>query len=346
MIEEDGFFYGRGTFDDKSQAAIWTDTLIRYKAAGRTPRRTVKLALTCGEETTNAFNGADWLARNKPDLIAAEYAINEGGGGRYDQAGKAMGLGVQVGEKTVQNFKLEATNPGGHSSVPRPDNAITDLARAMMAVNTHEFPVQFNDTTRAFFSLMAKASPPQFGAAITALLANPQDAAANAIVSQDPSFHSTLRTTCVTTLVEAGHANNALAQRATANVNCRMFPGTDPEDVRTTLATTIGNARMAITLTPPIRPVAVSPPLNPAVLGPMQALAQKHFPGVPFGVTMSTGATDAIFLSPIGIPTYGAPGLFIDPDGNGMHGLNERIRVKSLLEGRDYLDALVHTLAD
>ena len=346
LIEENGFFYGRGTFDDKSQAAIWTDTLIRYKTAGKTPRRTVKLALTCGEETTNAFNGADWLARNEPDLIAAEYAINEGGGGRYDQAGKPMGQGVQVGEKTVQNFKLEATNPGGHSSVPRPDNAITDLARAMVAVNTHEFPVQFNDTTRAFFGLMAKASPPQLGAAITALLANPQDTAANAIVSQDPSFHSTLRTTCVTTLVEAGHANNALAQRATANVNCRMFPGTDPESVRATLSSVIGNPKMAITLTPPIRPVAVSPPLNPAVLDPMQALAKKHFPGVPFGVTMSTGATDAIFLSPIGIPTYGAPGLFIDPDGNGMHGLNERIRVKSLLQGRDYLDELVHTLAD
>ena len=346
LIEENGFFYGRGTFDDKSQAAIWTDTLIRYKTAGKTPRRTVKLALTCGEETTNAFNGADWLARNKPDLIAAEYAINEGGGGRYDQAGKPMGQGVQVGEKTVQNFKLEATNPGGHSSVPRPDNAITDLARAMVAVNTHEFPVQFNDTTRAFFGLMAKASPPQLGAAITALLANPQDTAANAIVSQDPSFHSTLRTTCVTTLVEAGHANNALAQRATANVNCRMFPGTDPESVRATLSSVIGNPKMAITLTPPIRPVAVSPPLNPAVLGPMQALAKKYFPGVPFGVTMSTGATDAIFLSPIGIPTYGAPGLFIDPDGNGMHGLNERIRIKSLLQGRDYLDELVHTLAD
>ena len=346
LIEENGFFYGRGTFDDKSQAAIWTDTLIRYKTAGKTPRRTVKLALTCGEETTNAFNGADWLARNKPDLIAAEYAINEGGGGRYDQAGKPMGQGVQVGEKTVQNFKLEATNPGGHSSVPRPDNAITDLARAMVAVNTHEFPVQFNDTTRAFFGLMAKASPPQLGTAITALLANPQDTAANAIVSQDPSFHSTLRTTCVTTLVDAGHANNALAQRATANVNCRMFPGTDPESVRATLSSVIGNPKMAITLTPPIRPVAVSPPLNPAVLGPMQALAKQHFPGVPFGVTMSTGATDAIFLSPIGIPTYGAPGLFIDPDGNGMHGLNERIRIKSLLQGRDYLDELVHTLAD
>ncbi len=346
LVEEGGYYYGRGTFDDKSQAAIWTDTLVRYKTAGKAPRRTLKLALTCGEETTNAFNGADWLAKNKPGLIAAEYAINEGGGGRYDSSGKPMGVGVQVGEKTVQNFQLLATNPGGHSSVPRPDNAITELARAMVAVNTHEFPVQFNDTTRSFFGLMAKASPPQVGGAITSLLANPSDAAANAIVSKDPSFHSTLRTTCVTTLVEAGHANNALAQRATANVNCRMFPGTDPEKTRADLVAAIANPKVAVTLTPPIRPVAVSPPLNPAVIGPMQALAAKHFPGVPFGVTMSTGATDAIFLSPIGIPTYGAPGLFIDPDGNGMHGLNERIRVASLLQGRDYLDDLVHTLAD
>ena len=346
MIEEDGFLYGRGTFDDKAQAAIWTDTLIRYKAAGKVPRRTLKLALTCGEETTNAFNGADWLAKNKPALIAAEYALNEGGGGRYDTAGKPMGLGVQVGEKTVQNFQLEATNPGGHSSVPRPDNAITDLSRAIVAVNTHEFAVQFNDTTRAFFGLMAKAAPPSVGTAITALMANPQDAAANAIVSTDPQFHSTLRTTCVTTLIDAGHANNALAQRATANVNCRMFPGTDPQRVRADLAKAIANAKVAITLTPPIRPVAVSPPLAPAILGPMKALAEKHFPGVPFGLTMSTGATDAIFLSPIGIPTYGVPGLFIDPDGNGIHGLNERIRVKSLMAGRDYLDDLVHTLAD
>ena len=346
MVEEDGYYYGRGTFDDKSQSAIWTDTLIRYKQAGKTPKRTLKMALTCGEETTNAFNGADWLAKNKPALIAAEYAINEGGGGRYDASGKPMGLGVQVGEKTVQNFQLQATNPGGHSSVPRPDNAITDLSRAIVAVNTYEFPVQFNDTTRAFFAVMAKATPPKIGSAITSLLANPNDAAANVIVSQDPSFHSTLRTTCVTTLVDAGHANNALAQRATANVNCRMFPGTNPEATRTDLAGAIANPKVAITLTPPIRPVAVSPPLNPAVLGPMKALAEKHFPGVPFGLTMSTGATDAIFLSPIGIPTYGAPGLFIDPDGNGMHGLNERIRIKSLMQGRDYLDDLVHTLAD
>jgi acetylornithine deacetylase/succinyl-diaminopimelate desuccinylase-like protein len=346
MVDEGGYYYGRGTFDDKAQAAIFTDTIIRYKQAGKAPKRTLKLALTCGEETTNAFNGADWLAKNRPDLISAEFALNEGGGGRYDQAGKPQGLGVQVGEKTVQNFQLEATNPGGHSSVPRPDNAITDLSRAIVAVNTHEFPVQFNDTTRAFFGLMAKATPPQVGSAITTLLANPQDAAANAIVSRDPTFHSTLRTTCVTTLINAGHANNALAQRATANVNCRMFPGTDPEKVRDALVTAIGNSKISVTLMPPVRPVAVSPPLNPAILGPMKALAEKHFPGVPFGLTMSTGATDAIFLSPIGIPTYGAPGLFIDSDGNGIHGLNERIRITSLMQGRDYLDELVHTLAD
>ncbi len=346
MVEEDGYFYGRGTFDDKAQAAIWTDTLIRYKQSGKAPKRTLKMALTCGEETTYAFNGADWLAKNKADLIAAEFALNEGGGGRYDASAKPVGMGVQVGEKTVQNFTLVATNPGGHASVPRPDNAVTDLARALIAVNTHEFPVQFNDTTRGFFTMMSKVAPAPVNTAMTTLLANPDDTAANAIVSRDPMFHSTLRTTCVSTLVEAGHANNALPQRATANINCRMFPGTDPEKTRADLVAAIADPRVSVSLTPPIRPVAVSPPLNEAVLGPMRRIAAKYFPGVPFGTTMSTGATDAIFLSPIGIPTYGAPGLFGDPDGNGVHGLNERIRVKSVMDGRDYLDELVHALAD
>jgi acetylornithine deacetylase/succinyl-diaminopimelate desuccinylase-like protein len=346
LVDEGGYYYGRGTFDDKSQAAIWTDTLIRYKLGHKVPRRTLKLALTCGEETTYAFNGADWLARNKPDLIAAEFGLNEGGGGQLDRSGKPLGLGVQIGEKTVQNYKLEATNPGGHSSVPRPDNAVTDLANAIVKVNTHEFAVQFNPTTRNYFTAMANVLPAPVGAAVTALLANPGDVAANAIVSRDPTLHSTLRSTCVTTLVSAGHANNALPQRATANVNCRLFPGTDPEAARTELAKAIGNPAVTVTLTPPIRPVAVTPPLNPAVLGPMKTLAVKHFPGVPMLTTMSTGATDAIFIAPIGIPIYGAPGLFIDSDGNGMHGLNERIRITSLMQGRDYLDDLVHTLAD
>ncbi len=345
MVEENGFYYARGTADDKAQAAIWTDLLIRYKQGHRVPRRTLKLALTCGEETTNAFNGADWLAQNRPELIAAEYALNEGGGGRLSPEGKPMGMAVQVGEKAVQNFKLEATNPGGHSSVPRPDNAVTDLANAIVKVNTHEFAVQFNATTTAFFTAMTRIVPAPVGPAIAALVANPGDAAANAIVSRDPQFHSMLRTTCVTTLVSAGHANNALPQRASANVNCRMFPGSDPEAVRAELAAAIGDPKVSVSLVPPVRPVAKAPPLDPAVIEPMRSLSAKYFPGVPFLATMSTGATDGIFLSPIGIPTYGVPGFFGESDGNGAHGLNERVRIKSVFDGRDYLTDLVHLLA-
>jgi acetylornithine deacetylase/succinyl-diaminopimelate desuccinylase-like protein len=345
LIEEGGYLYGRGTFDDKAQAAIWADLLIRMKAA-KAPKRTIKLALTCGEETTYAFNGADWLAKNRPELIRAEFALNEGGGGRYGPDGKPQGLAVQVGEKTVQNFWLEATNPGGHSSVPRPDNAITDLARAIVKVNTHEFPVQFNDTTRAYFTTLSKVLPDPVGPSITRLLANPKDAEANRIVSLDPTNHSTLRTTCVATLIEAGHAENALAQRARANVNCRMFPGTDPNALKADLDAVIGDAKVKVSLKPPVRPIASAPPMNPAIIGPMRELAAKHFPGVPMLSTMSTGATDAIFITPIGVPVYGAPGLMLDPDGNGIHGLNERIKVESLMKGRDYLSDLVQTLAN
>lgn len=346
LIEEGGYFYGRGTFDDKAQASIWADLLIRLKQAGKAPKRTIKLALTCGEETTYAFNGADWLARNRPDLIMAEFALNEGGGGRTDDKGQPQGLAVQVGEKTVQNFWMEATNPGGHSSVPRPDNAITDLAAAVVAVNRHQFPVQFTDTTRAYFTGLSKVLPDPVGPAMARLLANPNDAEANRIVSLDPTNHSVLRTTCVTTLLDAGHAENALAQRARANVNCRMFPGTDPTVLKADLEKIIANPRISISLKPPVRPVAKPTPMNPAIIGPMKAIAEKHFPGVPMLAMMSTGATDAIFITPLGIPVYGAPGTMIDPDGNGIHGLNERIAVKSLLQGRDYLSDLVTTLAN
>lgn len=346
FIEENGYFYGRGVADDKAQAAIWTDTLARYRRAGKVPRRTLKLALTCGEETTYAFNGADWLAKNRPDLIAAEFALNEGGGGRLDAAGKPIVMAVQVGEKTVQNYQIEATNPGGHSSVPRPDNAITELAGAIVKVNTYDFPTQLNATTTSFFTAISKIVPAPMGPALKTLLADPADPAANAIVNKDPMFHSMLRTTCVVTQISAGHANNALAQRATANANCRLFPGTDPEAVRAELAKVIGNPNVKVTLTPPVRPIATAPPLDPAVIGPMKALSAKYFPGVPFLATMSTGATDGIFLSPIGIPTYGVAGIFGDADGNGAHGLNERLRVKSVYEGRDYLYELVGILAD
>ncbi|HEX4695054.1 MAG TPA: M20/M25/M40 family metallo-hydrolase [Sphingomonas sp.] len=346
LVEEDGYYYGRGTVDDKAMAAIWADAMIRFKTSGYRPRRTIKMALTCGEETTYAFNGAEWLAKNKPDLIAAEFALNEGGGGRYNDKGEREMLAIQVGEKAAQNFTFTTTNPGGHSSQPVPDNAIYELADALQRVRTYEFPIKFTDTTRAFFGMVAKAptTPKPVADAITTLLANPNDAAADRIVSIDKAMHSTLRTTCVATLLKAGHAENALPQTATANVNCRIFPG---ESVDGTLAKLkeLAGPKVTVTANMPIRPIGIPPKLDPKIVGPMKAVADKYFPGVPMLPSMSTGATDGIFLEAIGIPVYGAPGVFIDADFSGIHGLNERIRTESLYAGRDYLFDLVKAYA-
>jgi acetylornithine deacetylase/succinyl-diaminopimelate desuccinylase-like protein len=344
LIEEDGYYYARGSVDDKAMSAVWADAMIRFKTSGYKPKRTIKLALTCGEETTFAFNGAEWLSKNKPDLIAAEFALNEGGGGRNDPQGKPQLLALQVGEKAAQNYSFETTSPGGHSSQPVPDNAIYELADALEAVRGYEFPVKFTDTTRAFFTATAAAVPGPIGDAITKLLANPEDKAADALISRDKAMHSTLRTTCVATLLSAGHAENALPQRATANVNCRIFPG---ETVQGTLAKLqeLAGPKVKVTANQPIRPTAIPPSLDPKIVGPAKAVAAKHFPGLPLLPLMSTGATDGIFLEAIGIPVYGAPGIFIDSDFNGVHGLNERIRVKSLYDGRDYLYDLVKVYA-
>jgi acetylornithine deacetylase/succinyl-diaminopimelate desuccinylase-like protein len=344
LVEEDGFFYARGAADDKAQAAVWTDAMIRFKRDGYRPRRTIKLALTCGEETTYAWNGAQWLAANRPELIAAEFALNEGGGGRLDTAGNRQLLAVQVGEKAAQNYTFLATNPGGHSSQPVPDNAIYQLADAIRAVQGYEFPVKFTDTTRAFFSATAKTMGGEVGGAITRLLANPQDKAADAVVSRDKAMHSTLRTTCVATLLQAGHAENALPQRATANINCRIFPGETVEATRAKLQELAG-PKVTVTANQPVRPTAVPPTLDPKIIEPMRTLAARRFPGVPLLPLMSTGATDGVFLEAIGIPVYGAPGMFIETDGNGAHGLNERMRARSLYEGRDYLFDLVKAYA-
>jgi acetylornithine deacetylase/succinyl-diaminopimelate desuccinylase-like protein len=344
LIEEGGYYYARGTVDDKAMSAVWADTMIRLKQAGPAPKRTIKLALTCGEETTFAWNGAEYLAKNRPDLIAAEFVLNEGGGGRLDENGKQQVLAIQVGEKAAQNYTFRATNPGGHSSQPTPENAIYELADAVQAVRGHEFPVTFTDTTRAFFTATAKSQPGPMGDAIRALLADPRNKAADQIVSRDKALHSTLRTTCVATLLSAGHAENALPQRATANVNCRIFPG---ETVDQTLATlkTLAGPKVTVTANMPVRPTAIPPKLDPKIVGPATAVAAKHFPGVPVVPLMSTGATDGIFLQAIEIPVYGAPGIFIDKDMSGIHGLNERIQIKSLYDGRDYLFDLVKAYA-
>lgn len=345
LVEENGFFYARGAADDKSMAAVWTDALVRFRQEGYKPKRTIKLALTCGEETTYAFNGAAWLAQNRPELIAAEFALNEGGGGLLDPSGKKMTLALQVGEKAVQNYRIEAINPGGHSSRPVPDNAIYELADALRAVGKYEFPAKFTDTTRQFFTLTAKSRGGEMGAAIGTMLANPADVAADKIVSADPTFHSTLRTTCVATLIDGGHANNALPQRAGANINCRIFPGETSETTQAALIAAINDPKIKVTMTPPMRPIAKPPALDPKIVDPATTLAKKHFPGVPIVPVMSTGATDGIFLEAIGIPVYGVPGIFAESDFNGIHGLNERMRVSSLYEGRDYLFDLVKIYA-
>ena len=346
LIEENGYFYGRGTADMKGMDATWVDALMRFKREGYRARRTIKMALTCGEETTEAFNGADWLAKNRPELIAAAFALNEGGGGRTDGHGKLVVESMQVGEKAAQNYAVEATNPGGHSSIPIRDNAIYELSDALIKVREHEFPVKFTDTTRAFFAKAGAARNDELGRAMMALAKNPADHGAEAIVSRDRSYHSMLRTTCVATLLSGGHAENALPQRATANVNCRIFPGETVEGTRAALVAAIDDPRITVTAEHPRGPIAQPPPLDPKIMGPAEKLVARYFPGVPLVPTMSTGATDGIYLEAIGIPVYGVPGFWGDPDGNGVHGLNERRSVRAMYVGRDFLDDLIKAYAD
>lgn len=345
LIEENGYFYARGAADDKSQAAIWTDTLVRFAKSGYKPKRTIKMALTCGEETSGAFNGAEWLANNQRDLIDAAFALNEGGGGRSDGKGNLLVQTIQIGEKAYQDFTLTTTNPGGHSSQPVPDNAIYVMADAIAKIRDYRFPVEFNDTTRAFFTKAGAQRGGETGAAMQALVTNPADSAAEAIVNKDKMLHSMLRTTCVATLVDGGHALNALPQTVTANVNCRMFPGRTAEETQAALERAIGNPKVTVEQRVKGKPIAKAPPMDPAIIGPMEQLVAKHFPGVPVIPNMATGATDALYLAAVGIPTYGVPGAWGDPDGNGAHGLNERIGVKSLYAGRDYLFDLVKALS-
>lgn len=346
LVEENGYYYARGIADDKMMAATWADTLIRFTQSGYRPARTVKMALTCGEETDNAFNGAQYLANHRRDLVDAAFALNEGGGGDTDGKGKIVSQSVQVGEKIYQDYKLVATNPGGHSSQPVRENAIYAMSQALLKVRDHEFAQEFSDTTRAFFARAGAARRDEMGAAMVALAKNPDDAQAAAVVNTDKGFHSMLRTTCVATMIDGGHALNALPQRVEANVNCRIFPGHTPDEIQQQLAAAIGDPGIAIEQRRKDKPLALSPKLDPAIVGPMEKLSQKYFPGVPVIPSMSTGATDGLYMSAVGIPTYGVPGSWGDPDGNGVHGLNERLEVRSVYVGRDYLYDLVKALAE
>ena len=340
LVEENGYFYGRGAADMKSQDAIWVDTMVRLKE-GRQPRRTVKLAMTCGEESA-PFNGAQWLVQNQRALIDAEFALTEGGWGEMDASGKRIALGINAGEKLPRNYQLEVTSPGGHAMRPVKDNAIVRLGEALSRINKYDFPVQTTDASRTYFARMAPLLKGETGAAMAAFAKDPTDTAAQAVIARDPATNAMMRTTCAVTLINGGHAVNAQPQRATATLNCRLFPGTDPESVREKLAELAADPRVVVTGLPGARSPSPAPPMTPAVLGPLEKEVAKLFPGVPVVPKLEIGATDASHLTPAGIPTYGFTGLFFDPDGNGMHGLNERMRVEVLYQGRDLLWAVVN----
>jgi acetylornithine deacetylase/succinyl-diaminopimelate desuccinylase-like protein len=347
LHEENGYFLGRGVADDKAMAAMFVANLLRYRREGFVPDRDLILALTADEEGGNA-NGVEWLIANHRQLIDAAYTVNEGGGGTLD-GNKPVFHSIQAAEKVPVNFTLTATNPGGHSSVPRPDNAIYALASALAKLAAHRFPVALNEVTRPFFTQTARVEPrAEMAAAMRAVVANPGDTAAVAALSQDPRYAAMLRTTCVATRLAGGHAYNALPQTATANVNCRVVPTSTAEEVVAALHRVIGDSGIRITPTIPTdneRFGAAPSPVEPELLAATTALTRRMWGDIPVIPTMSTGATDGRFLRAAGIPTYGVSGIFSTPGETNAHGRDEKLRVKSFYDGLEFLDQLVRQLA-
>jgi acetylornithine deacetylase/succinyl-diaminopimelate desuccinylase-like protein len=345
LVEEDGFFYARGSADDKAMAAVFVDSLVRFKKEGYRPKRGIKLALTCGEETPNVFNGVKYLIENHRALIDSAFAVNEGGGGRYDLAtGVYRYVAVLTSEKVYQDFTLGTHDQGGHSSRPTPGNAIYRLTRALDKIEAHQFAVEFNDTSRRYFEKFGAIEGGQKGADMIAA-AKSGDAAAIERLKQDPSSNAILRTNCVATQIAGGHAPNALPQRATANVNCRIFPGRSSDEIRRQLIAVIDDSEVTVEFQSPPEPAGMQPPLSREVMGPIESLSRDMFPGVAVIPTINSGATDGRFLTPAGIPTYGVSGMLDDGVTRNAHGLNERIRVQTLMEGREFLHRLTKMYA-
>lgn len=350
LVEEDGWFYARGASDDKSMAAIFTDSLVRYRQEGYVPRRDIKLALTCGEETAGAglFDSVRWLVQTQPEVLDAAFAINEGAGGEYDREGRPIVLQVQAGEKVYQDFRLEVSDPGGHSSLPKANNnAIVRLSAGLARLGAHQFPIELNPVTRAYFEAMAKLVDPRVAADMRAVLQSPPDAAAAArLWAADAQWNAMLRTTCIVSQIEGGHAPNAIPQHVSANVNCRILPGTPVAQVQAELVRVLADE--AITVSPKGEGGVQSPipPLTEEILGPARKVAESIWPGVTIVPSMLPGYTDGKFLNPAGVPTYGLSGLFSDAEGNYEHGLNERMSVKSLMDGRRFLYEVVKLYAD
>lgn len=345
LVEENGFFFGRGTSDDKPMAAAFVANLLRMKAERYIPDRDIILALTADEEGGPA-NGVEWLIATHKSLIDAAYALNEGGGGTLD-GDRPIYHSVQAAEKVSTHFTFTTTNSGGHSSVPRPDNAIYELAAALVRMSNGAFPVALNDVSRSFFAQTARVEPiADMAAAMRAIVANSNNTHAAATLSRNPQFNSMLRTTCVATRLSGGHANNALPQTATANINCRIVPTSTGDETLAALTRMVADTGVHITWNAPDRAAfgVKANAIDPELLAATTSLTKTMFGDIPVIPTMGTGATDGRYLRAAGIPTYGVSGIFSVPSETNAHGRDEKLRVKSFYDGVQFLDRLVRRL--
>jgi acetylornithine deacetylase/succinyl-diaminopimelate desuccinylase-like protein len=341
FVEKDGYFYGRGTGDDKAQAAIWVANLIRYKREGFKPDRDIIVALTADEEGGGPYNGVQWLLKNKRQLIDAELSLNEGGWGE-SSGGKPLSNDVQVAEKYVVNYRFEVRNKGGHSSLPVADNAIYHLSGALDRLSKFGFPLKTNDVTRAYFRAMSNIQTGPVRADLARVADG--DSAAMARVSQtSTAWNATLRTTCVATQLEGGHAKNALPQLAAANVNCRVLPDDAIDYVTSTLKRVIADSAVVVTVdgTPQKAPAS---PMRDDLMAAVSSVTTSLWPGVATVPMMVMGATDGLYLRAAGIPTYGVQGIFYDPEDIRFHGRDERVRVQSFYQAQTFLYELVKRL--
>ena len=340
--KKDGYYFGRGTQDNKTGVAHIVANFIRLRQEGHVPNRDLIVAITGDEETEQRVIA--WLASEARELIDADYAINsDGGGGELSADGVPRAFWVQTSEKLYHTFRLSTSNPGGHSSLPRPDNAINQLARALRRIADHTFPVELNDGTRLMFE---RASRLKEGAAAADLLAvaETQDADAAARLSQTPSYNAVLRTTCVATMLDGGHAENALPRAASATVNCRILPGNSPAAVQAELERVIDDKGVVFET---IYESLPSPPsaLPAALLETFESLVGERWPAVPVIPKMSTGTTDGLFIRNAGIPVYGVAGWFLKPDEARAHGLDEKIGVRAFHEGTEFWYRMLKTLS-
>jgi acetylornithine deacetylase/succinyl-diaminopimelate desuccinylase-like protein len=340
FVEKDGYYYGRGTQDMKDGDAVMSTTLIRFKKEGFVPDRDVILALTADEEGGTS-NGVDWLIKNRRELIDAEFVLNHDGGGILSEQGKPQFMTVDASEKLYSDYQLTVTNPGGHSSLPRPDNAIYHLADGLARLEHYQFPFELTNITRAYYERMAKISTGERAADMRAILKNPPDMDAVARLSKDPIDNSIMHTTCVATRLNAGHANNALPQMAQANVNCRIIPGHAPEEIRQELEKVVADPKISVKDMGAIggvnnRRSYPPPPLRPDVFQPLEKVVNRMWPGLAVVPDMATGASDGVYTNAAGMPTYCISGEAIDRDDIRAHGKDERIRVDAFYRAVDF----------